>query len=137
MMYDKTLNFSFSGLKTAVAREVKKLQDTGKFNEERIQNLAYEIEESITDVLVAKTLKAAEQYRVKSILIGGGVAANKRLTEKFNKEVNLRNLKITMHIPPPSLCTDNAAYIACCAHYFHKPVPWKDINARPDLEVEV
>ena len=97
-----------------------------------VGNLAYEIEEAITDVLIAKTLKAAEMYKVKSILVGGGVAANQRLSEKFNEKV--KNLRL--HIPPPNLCTDNAAYIGAYAYYFNTPVGWEKMEARPDLSVE-
>ena len=133
MMNDESFNFSFSGLKTAVTREVQKLKQNKQFNKFAIQQLANEIQESITDVLVTKTLRAAEKYKVKSILVGGGVAANKRLNEKFKE----RAKKINLYIPPPSLCTDNAAYIAGYAFYFNKPVDWKNVEARPDLEVEV
>src|SRR3989344_6774279 len=127
MMKDGTFNFSFSGLKTAVAREVLKLKNDGEFNEETIQNIAYEIEEAITDVLVSKTLAAAEKFQVKSILIGGGVAANKRLTEKFR--AISEKLEIDIHIPQPALCTDNAAYIGSFASFNFQPVDWKNIEA--------
>ncbi len=135
MINSKDLNFSFSGLKTAVLREVNRLKSLKKLNDETIQQLAYEIQESITDVLVKKTLNAAKQYKVKSILLGGGVAANKRLTEKFKFQIS--NFKFQIFIPPPALCTDNAAYIGSFAYFHNHPVPWKDLSAQPDLTVEV
>ncbi len=137
MMHEDNFDFSFSGLKTAVLREVNKLKALKKLNSYTIQQLSYEIQEAITDVLVDKTLKAAEKYRVKSILLGGGVAANKRLTEKFKLKIENLKLKIDLYIPPPSLCTDNASYIASYAYFHNHPVLWREIQARPDLEVEV
>jgi tRNA A37 threonylcarbamoyltransferase TsaD len=52
-------------------------------------------------------------------------------------EIKNRNLNICLSVPPPSLCTDNAAYIASFANFNFKPLPWHDIQAKPDLEVEV
>ena len=80
MMYDKTLNFSFSGLKTAILREVNHLKEGNLLNDTHIHNLAFEVQEAITDVLVSKTLHAAKLHNAKSIILSGGVAANLRLT---------------------------------------------------------
>lgn len=145
MMDDDSLDFSFSGLKTAVFREINKLKAMKQWNNETISFLAYEIQEAITDVLVTKTLQAVKQYNVKSILLGGGVAANKRLTEKMNLEIrSIRQaqdknskLEIKVHIPSPPLCTDNAAYIASFAYFNYSPVPWDTIDPSPGLPVEV
>ena len=145
MIGSDDLNFSFSGLKTAVLREVNKLKTMKQLNNETICCLSYEIQESITDVLVAKTLKSAQQFRAKSILLGGGVAANLRLREKFNQQHITypaeRDLappgNTQLFFPPPYLCTDNAAYIASYAYFHNKPVPWNNIEARPDLTVEI
>ncbi|MBI2404917.1 tRNA (adenosine(37)-N6)-threonylcarbamoyltransferase complex transferase subunit TsaD [Candidatus Gottesmanbacteria bacterium] len=129
LLYDKTLNFSFSGLKTAVLREWKK-QET--HDEALVNAFAYEVQEAITDVLVAKTIKAAEKYHAQSILISGGVAANSCLREKLS----ILNYQFSIHAPSPALCTDNAVYIASCAFFKSKPVDWHDITALPDLSVE-
>lgn len=137
MMNSKDLNFSFSGLKAAVIREVNKLKTANQFNNGTIHQLAYEIQESITDVLVKKTFEALNQHQVKSILLGGGVAANKRLTEKMQQKIKSLKSDIGLHIPPPKLCTDSAAYIASYAYFHNQPKPWKNIQAQPDLEVEV
>lgn len=115
LIYEKNFDFSFSGLKTAVLH--RKDEDPGQ--------IAYELQEAITDVLVKKTLKAAESLKVDSILIAGGVAANQRLREKMNLDL----------IPPVSLCTDNAAYIASAAFFNNRPIPWQKIDAVPDLVV--
>jgi N6-L-threonylcarbamoyladenine synthase len=137
MMHKDTLDFSFAGLKTAVLREVIKLKNENQLNSEAIEQLSFELQESITDVLVHKTMQAAQEHKVKSIVVGGGVAANKRLTEKFQIKIKNLKLKINLHIPPPNLCTDNAAYIASFAYFHNQPIPWQDIQARPDLTVEV
>lgn len=115
-------DFSFSGLKTAVLREVAS-------NKERPSaKLAAEIQEAIVDVLVAKTLRATKEYRPKSLLLGGGVAANSRLREKIESAPGL-------FIPRPKFCTDNAAVIASCAFYNYGPVPWQKISANPELTI--
>lgn len=135
-LMDGSLNFSFSGLKTAVLREVNKLKDHKQFNNLTIQQLSYEVQEAITDVLVSKTLNAAKQFDAKSILISGGVAANLRLREKFSSAIQQFN-NLTIFAPPLDLCTDNAAYIAAYAHFHDKAADWQTLDARPDLSVEV
>ncbi len=148
MINDKSLNFSFSGLKTAVIREWKKysqqltthppLRRTG--NSQLTTIFAYEIQEAITDVLVTKTLHAASEYNACSIIVTGGVAANQRLSHKFSSTGRSAiggNLKYSCHIPEPKLCVDSATYIAGCAFYQKNIVPWKEIAARPDLSVEI
>ncbi len=128
MINDESLNFSFSGLKTAVMREWK------KFNNPKLASaFAHEIQESITDVLVTKTLRAANQFGAKSILLSGGVAANLRLREKFS----IQHSSFSIHAPPAQLCTDNAVMIAACAHFLGQPAHWHIITAHPDLSVEI
>ena len=140
MINDNSLNFSFSGLKTAVLREWQKftatLQPTTN-NQQLISAFAHEIQEAITDVLVTKTLKAASEYKVNSIIVTGGVAANQRLSQKFKLEIGNWKLEISLCFPSPKLCVDSAAYIAAYAHYQGKPVSWETINAKPDLSVEL
>ena len=80
-------DFSFSGLKTAVLRETQKNE---QLNTERISNICYSLSEAIFDVLIKKTLRAANEYNAKSILLGGGVAANQTLREKFQLSIILK-----------------------------------------------
>jgi N6-L-threonylcarbamoyladenine synthase len=138
-MLDKknALNFSFSGLKTAILRQTQKLQSTGAWNDDAVASLSYEVQEAITDVLVKKTLRAAQLYKVSSILLSGGVSANIRLRKKFAETIREANTSITLYAPPVPLCTDNAVYIASYAHFRGNPLPWEEINAFPDLPVEV
>ena len=123
-MLDKKneLNFSFSGLKTAILRAWQTNPDPNLK-----QMLAYEVQEAITDVLVKKTLKAADKLGAKSILLSGGVSSNLRLREKLPSAI----------APPIYLCTDNAVYIAAYAYFRGGKTPWKDITAVPDLSVEI
>jgi len=135
MMREDNLDFSFSGLKAAVMREINKLKSMNKWTNKTVMQFAFEIQEAITDVLVEKTLRAAKQYKVKSILLGGGVAANSRLHEKFS--VLSSQFSVALHVPPAQLCTDNAAYIASFAYFNYKPIHWSQIQAQPSLSVEV
>lgn len=135
MLDEKNFDFSFSGLKTAMLREVEKLKNAKQFNHLTIQQLSYEIQEAITDVLVTKTLRAVKKYHTPTLLLAGGVAANQRLTEKFKKEILDLNLDFDFRVPPPRLCTDNASYIAAYVEYNYKPIPWRKISANPGLTI--
>ncbi len=132
MLHEDNFDFSFSGLKTAVLNEVKKLKEKRQFKELNINQLADEIQEAITDVLVSKTKKAAERHEVNSILLAGGVTANARLREKFKSTFSNSQL----FIPKPRLCTDNATFIAANAFFNYQPVPWPKIKADSSLEIE-
>lgn len=140
LLHDDTLNFSFSGLKTAILREVIKLKESQQYNNtttrlpaRQVQQLAYGTQEAITDVLVEKTLRAAKKYEVKSILLSGGVAANTRLRKKFS----IWHSAFSIHVPEARLCTDNAVSIASYAYFRGVPTAWHSIIAIPDLSVEV
>ncbi|MAG60014.1 tRNA (adenosine(37)-N6)-threonylcarbamoyltransferase complex transferase subunit TsaD [Candidatus Woesebacteria bacterium] len=127
MINEDNFDFSFSGLKTAVLRETEKKIPVNEF--------AHEIQEAITDVLVKKTLRAVKKYKTPTLLLAGGVAANQRLTEKFQMEIGKWNMDIRFHVPPPRLCTDNASYIATFAEYNFKPIKWGKITANPSLTI--
>lgn len=140
MIESNDFDFSFSGLKTAVLREVKKLTPTTHprlttHNSQLTHYLSFEIQEAITDVLVEKTIRAAEKYKVKSILLAGGVAANSRLREKIKSSIINHQSSINLFIPPPALCTDNAAIVASCAFFNYKPINWQKISTQPGLSI--
>ena len=132
MKHEDNFDFSFSGLKTAVLNEVKKLKEAKQFKEVNLNQLADEIQEAITDVLVTKTKKAAEKYDVKAVVLAGGVMANLRLREKF--ELTIFNSQLFS--PAPALCTDNATFIPARAFFNYHPVPWQKIQADSSLEIE-
>lgn len=115
-------DFSFSGLKTAVVNLVNQL--ASPLTDRVVDDLAASIQEAVADVLVQKTIKAAREFKVHSIVLGGGVAANKNLREKFNERFNGE-----VYFPTTKLSTDNAAVIASAAYFNYKPVPWDKIEA--------
>ncbi len=102
-------DFSFSGLKTALLHLV---QDKGLLDAPLVAEAAASFQQAIVDVLVTKTMQAAERLGVRQILLAGGVAANKTLGNYIT-----RHSPVPVLIPPPNLCTDNAAMIAACAYY--------------------
>jgi N6-L-threonylcarbamoyladenine synthase len=105
-----TWDFSFSGLKTAVMREVRKLEILA--NPLPVANLAASFQHAVVEVLVMKTISAAEKFKVKGILVAGGVSANKSLRQTI-----LEKAQCPVYIPPIWLCTDNAAMIAGTGYY--------------------
>jgi N6-L-threonylcarbamoyladenine synthase len=105
-----TWNFSFSGVKTSVLRTVRELEKGKK--ELPVADLAASFQNSVVDVLVSKTLQAADAYQVKQIVVAGGVSANKALRDAI-----LNQNKFMVHIPPLKYCTDNAAMIAAAGYY--------------------
>ena len=123
-------DFSFSGLKTAVFREVQTMK---QMNNEIISDISASVQQTIVDVLIYKTLKAAQKYKVKSILLGGGVAANQKLRDQLKLYAIRYKLNAEIFVPSKNLCTDNAAMIAAAAFYNYKPMEWKRITANPEL----
>jgi N6-L-threonylcarbamoyladenine synthase len=99
-------DFSFSGVKTALLR----LAEAGKISS--AADAAASFQEAVIDVLVTKTIAVAKERRAKQILLAGGVASNKALRQRLTLESPFPVL-----VPPPILCTDNAAMIAACGYY--------------------
>ncbi len=110
-----SLDFSFSGLKTAVAQLVKHLQNDGVDINSVVPHIAASFQASVVDSLVSKTVQAAEKYQVSSIGLAGGVAANTALRSAMH-DVCLKN-GIDFYTPSLEFCTDNAAMIGAAA--FH------------------
>lgn len=130
MINSDDFDFSFSGLKTAVIREVRTMK---QLNSETIADISASVQQVITDVLVKKTLRAAQKYSAKSILLGGGVAANVKLREQFELEIGNLKLEIPLFVPEKRLCTDNAAMVAAAAFFSNKQTPWQKVDANPGL----
>ncbi|TJZ65867.1 tRNA (adenosine(37)-N6)-threonylcarbamoyltransferase complex transferase subunit TsaD [Bacillus amyloliquefaciens] len=127
-------NFSFSGLKSAV---INTLHNASQKNEViPPEDLAASFQQSVIDVLTAKTSKAAKEYGVKQVLLAGGVAANKGLRAALQQEFS-HSGDPELIIPPLSLCTDNAAMIAAAGTVaFEKGIRGSyDMNGQPGLEL--
>lgn len=128
MMYEKNYDFSFSGLKTAV---LYYLRDNPKVAR---ANVCSSFQEAVIDVLTHKTMKAVEEFGAKSVLLCGGVAANKALQKEFKfKILNLKNLKF--FVPKLKYNTDNAVMIAAAAYINHLKKKNYKIKAQPNLSI--
>jgi N6-L-threonylcarbamoyladenine synthase len=103
-----SLDFSFSGLKTSLLTKLKKRG--APFTPDELPDLTASYQEAICDVLVEKTLRAATMVAATRVVVCGGVAANSRLRERFYTDAASAGIEV--FIPPPVLCTDNAAMIA-------------------------
>lgn len=110
LIEDDTLDFSFSGLKTAVRYWLEKHPVA---TEQERADICASFQEAVVDVLVTKTLRAAEQHDIRRIAISGGVSQNKRLRQRFAEVCAARGYQLLT--VPASLCTDNAAMIAALA----------------------
>lgn len=104
-------DFSFSGLKTSVARWVEQRVDAGE--PVPVADVAASFREAVVDVLVTKALDACARYDVPRLLLGGGVIANRRLRDVATERAAAAG--VTLRVPPLSLCTDNGAMIAALA----------------------
>jgi len=119
---DEGYDFSFSGLKTAVLREVQRY-DEGRLP---VSDVAASFQAAVVDVLVEKTLRAAREYEVTAVHLAGGVSSNRTLRWAMNTR-----LDVPVRYPPPVLCTDNAAMIAAAAHQHFV------LGTRHDLDIDV
>lgn len=133
---EDSYDFSFSGLKSAVINTVHNFTQRGEVIAP--ENLAASFQQSVIDVLVTKTVRAAKQFKVKQVLLAGGVAANKGLRAALNDA--FKELKdIELVIPPLSLCTDNAAMIGAAGTILYEKGQRADLalNANPGLDLEI
>ncbi len=148
MINSKNYDFSFSGLKTAVLYEIRSRGISDRFCKKKIEkaasskdplldqyraDIAASFQQAVVDVLVYKTIKAAEEYKVRNILLGGGVAANKELQNQLCGAVKKKIPNCELHIPRPDLVTDNALMIALAAYYRivngEKAGSWQSLEA--------
>ena len=139
-------DFSFSGLKTAARRIVASARaDEGlppddpeaRLSDDAVAELAAGFQDSVVDVLVTKTIRAAEATAARSIVLGGGVAANRILRERLAAEAEARDMPLV--VPPPALCTDNGAMIGAAAarRLAGGERSGLDLDARPSLPLAI
>lgn len=130
---EESYDFSFSGLKSAVLNYVNKQKMTG--GPIVPEDIAASFQQSVVEVLVEKTVKAAEERGMKQVALAGGVASNSALRAGMRAACEREGL--SLHIPSPVLCTDNAAMIGCAAYYEYLAGVrdgW-DLNANPNLKL--
>ncbi len=131
---DDSYNFSFSGLKSAVINLNHKYEQRGeKIN---VENLATSFQETVTDLLTKKTLRALNEYKVSNLILAGGVAANKGLRNKLEKMAEENNINLS--VPDFKYCTDNATMIGAAGYYAYKLGVRADINlnATPTMNLK-
>lgn len=129
LIHEKTFNMSFSGLKTAFMRLFKENQNP--IDSEVLKtSLATELQEAVSDIIWKRTQQALEQHpNVKSVIVSGGVAANKRIREKLSEGLTQNGNQQTLYFPPLSLCTDNAAMIGAYASFhLDKQTGWENVK---------
>ncbi|AHF06365.1 tRNA (adenosine(37)-N6)-threonylcarbamoyltransferase complex transferase subunit TsaD [Desulfitobacterium metallireducens] len=133
MLEPGSLDFSFSGMKSAVLNTLNSARMKGV--ELSVPDLAASFQQAVVDVLVRKALLALERTGAKTLVLAGGVAANALLRERLTAELLTKEIRFVY--PPPILCTDNGAMIAT-AGYYHYLVrdfaPW-NLNAIPGLNL--
>ena len=131
--HDKTLDFSFSGVKSAVLNYLNSLQMKGEtYNQ---ADVAASFQKAVVDVLVDNAMKACKEKKVDKIAISGGVASNSYLRAKLTARGEKEGVKVLF--PAPILCTDNAAMIGSAAYYEYKAGRVADLtlNAVPNLKL--
>ncbi|MFW6264763.1 MAG: tRNA (adenosine(37)-N6)-threonylcarbamoyltransferase complex transferase subunit TsaD [Bacillota bacterium] len=131
---DDTYDFSFSGLKTAVINYLNTKKQRGEEIDKA--DVAASFQQAVIEILTAKVTKAVENHQVKSVILSGGVAANKTLREYLENE--LEKYKLPLYTPQLDLCTDNAAMIGSVAYYQYLKGDFSPLtlNAKANLKLE-
>lgn len=124
-------NFSFSGLKSQCINMI----NTFNMKKEKINvnNFCCSLQNTITKILVDKTIQASRKFKVNQILVCGGVSANSKIKEEFLKYSN----EFQILIPKLEYCTDNAAMIACCGYYKSKYFKYDDLSLNADASLDL
>lgn len=134
LMRKESLDFSFSGLKTAVlyycqGQDMKGENRVRQMSEQDIADIAASFQQAAVDTLVTKTKRAAKQTHAKTVLMGGGVAANTALREAMLAMCEKN--KLTLLVAPKPLCTDNAVMVASLAYYKYAAGQFAGLDLEP------
>lgn len=128
-----SLDFSFSGIKTAVLNYLNNMEQKGE--QYHVEDVAASFQQAVVDVLVKNTILAAKNRNISKITLAGGVASNSLLRKQLKETAG--ETGINVYYPKPILCTDNAAMIACAAYYEFKKgnISGMNLNAVPGLKL--
>lgn len=136
MINHNNYDFSFSGLKTAVLYNHRQIPENIQKSPRYIQWLSCQVQQSIIDVLLSKTLRAAKEYKAKMILLSGGVTANQALQEQFERKIRKELPHLKFSVPEKVFCTDNGAMIAAAGYSARdKKTLYTRIKAKPNLDI--
>lgn len=137
MINQKNYDFSFAGLKTAVLYDFKSRPEKIRKSKDYILTISFEVQQAIIDVLISKTIKAVEEFKVKSIILGGGVSANDKLREQFLHHPLIFRKKLNFFAPAKILSTDNGAMVAFSSYIHQKEATrnWQTIRAEANLKI--
>ena len=136
MMHEKNYEFSFAGLKTAALYWLRdhKLIESGI----TVNDFCASFEQAIVDVIIHKTMNAAKEYQPKTIILCGGVSANKKLREDLQKNISTQFPHSAFLIPDSNHCMDNGAMIAAAGYFHaikHEYVDWRKIVVDPNWRI--
>jgi N6-L-threonylcarbamoyladenine synthase len=140
MLHSKDFNFSYSGLKTAVLYKIRELENTKvKISKDVVNEICYEFQKAAIEVLVTKTMAAAKKYKIRTILLSGGVSANSHLRSEL--AIATKENKLKYFQPQMKYTTDNAAMIAAAGYFKFiqnknactKPGAWKKVIMNANL----
>lgn len=116
MIRSRDYDLSFSGLKTAVLYDYRSRKASVRKGRAYIRTMCRDLQQAVIDVLIAKTLGAAREYEVKSLLLGGGVSANTELRKQIAQRAKAQLPGVSLHMPTPEFCTDNGVMAAVAGY---------------------
>jgi len=136
MLGKKSLDFSFSGIKTAVlyhcrGQDMKGQNKVDSMSEQEIADIAASFQAAVVDVLVKKTRRAAERIGARTVLLGGGVAANSALREALQRMCDAAKKTTRLLVAPKRYCTDNAVMVASLGYHKFKAGLFADLTLEP------
>lgn len=141
MLGPKSLDFSFSGVKTAVlyhcrGQDMKGDDKVGEMSQKQIADIAASFQAAVVEVLVKKTMRAIKKIGAKTVLLGGGVAANSHLRDALQDMCDSADPPKKLLVAPKKYCTDNAVMVASLAYYKYKAGLFADLTLEPKASSE-